>query len=215
MIDKIEIAGLLSRAAAYMAPRVVVELSMESLTAAAKLIGDLARAVTLLDTSYESCIGVLDTVRAEKEEGLREAARDILKLQLDLGEQVARADTDLRIVAMELAVQSPAVRTDSHSVVGEAEKILSFLRKCETPAAPAAPGVETYKAGIRQEATNVDGLSVSDKEDGTWLTFMARGGKTASINVENLARNYTADGSNEKSIIYRALMQWCSDRIPF
>mgnify|MGYP001577227286 FL=1 len=50
----------------------------------------------------------------------------------------------------------------------------------------------------------VCGLSVACGRDGTWLHFTSSVGKSASLNVENMARG---DG-----IIAAALRAWCADR---
>ena len=60
-----------------------------------------------------------------------------------------------------------------------------------------------------------EGLSVNVAHDGTWLTFKARNGKTASLRVESLAldHQYTQEenATTGYTVIGTALKSWCDD----
>ena len=61
-----------------------------------------------------------------------------------------------------------------------------------------------------------EGLSVQAKPDGTWLTFKASNGRTASLHVESIAdqHQYTQEenATTGYTVIGSALKGWCDDQ---
>lgn len=190
MIDHAGVKSLLAQMSDLLVPGRAIEVDPLTMGKMSNLL-----------LSARTMILILDQERLRLDDKLEQAMFAATPI-ISGGTGASSDSTDLRIVAMELATQSPSCKRGAPEAAVAAD-ILVFLRKCETPA-------EAPVAAPTNERHYYDDLSVSYKDDGTWLTFKASGGRSASINVQELAKRYPVGG-----VIYTALMQWCSDRIPF
>lgn len=62
------------------------------------------------------------------------------------------------------------------------------------------------------ERENMEHLTVNAKPDGTWLTFRASNGKTATLRIESLAEKHRTPDDDGYTIIGSALRHWANDR---
>ena len=91
--------------------------------------------------------------------------------------------------------------------------ITDYIKWMQKIASDALTATTKAAAGYQKVP---EGLSVQAKPDGTWLTFKASNGRTASLHVESIAdqHKYTQEenAATGYSVIGSALKGWCDDQ---
>jgi len=124
--------------------------------------------------------------------------------------------------ALRAVLNRMASNPDAHAILSEGEvaklmvvtngTIMARGRLYDIITTEVSPGIEKLTLKLSNPESlgpteRKDGLTVNVTRDGTWLTFTASDGKSATLRIETLAEKRPSP-----SIVGAALRQWCQDR---